>query len=145
KIFAKLLYGSKFHRLKQQRGQQGIGISAAVMYAQLTTGRPTKIISKTDPKKQAHYMELHLNTQTNNPEIMVDEIKEWKKDHGTRIEMDLEGSYLKGNQSVDEYLIIPFATNIISGIYETFREANILLRNAKNKHSKDISDKFMSE
>ncbi|HIH31694.1 TPA: DNA topoisomerase VI subunit B [Candidatus Woesearchaeota archaeon] len=117
KIFAKLLYGSKFHRLKQQRGQQGIGISAAVMYAQLTTGRPTKIISKTDPKKQAHYMELHLNTQTNNPEIMVDEIKEWKKDHGTRIEMDLEGSYLKGNQSVDEYLrqtaiINPHATII---------------------------------
>jgi DNA topoisomerase-6 subunit B len=29
KIFGKLLYGSKFHRLKQQRGQQGIGISAA--------------------------------------------------------------------------------------------------------------------
>jgi len=25
KIFGKLLYGSKFHRLKQQRGQQGIG------------------------------------------------------------------------------------------------------------------------
>src|SRR3954469_1814232 len=40
KIFAKLLYGSKFHRLKQSRGQQGIGISAAVMYAQMTTGEP---------------------------------------------------------------------------------------------------------
>jgi DNA topoisomerase-6 subunit B len=33
KIFAKLLYGSKFHRLRQSRGQQGIGISAAVMFA----------------------------------------------------------------------------------------------------------------
>ncbi|MHC4984203.1 MAG: ATP-binding protein, partial [Planctomycetota bacterium] len=29
KIFGKLLYGSKFHRLKMSRGQQGIGISAA--------------------------------------------------------------------------------------------------------------------
>jgi hypothetical protein len=38
KIFAKLLYGSKFHRLRQSRGQQGIGISAAGMYGQLTTG-----------------------------------------------------------------------------------------------------------
>src|SRR6266699_4762714 len=28
-IFAKLLYGSKFHRLRMSRGQQGIGISAA--------------------------------------------------------------------------------------------------------------------
>jgi len=29
KIFGSLLYGSKFHRLRQSRGQQGIGISAA--------------------------------------------------------------------------------------------------------------------
>jgi len=105
KIFAKLLYGSKFHRLRQSRGQQGIGISAAVMFAQLTTGRPTKILSKTGQDKPAHYMELHLNTQTNSPEIMVDEVKPWDaKEHGTRIEMDLEASYIKGDQSVDQYL-----------------------------------------
>jgi DNA topoisomerase-6 subunit B len=105
KIFAKLLYGSKFHRLRQSRGQQGIGISAAVMFSQLTTGRPTKIISKTEQNKPAHYMELHLNTQNNSPEIMIDEIKPWdSKDHGTKIEMDLEGSYIKGDQSVDQYL-----------------------------------------
>ena len=42
-IFGKLLYGSKFHTLKQSRGQQGIGISAAVLYSQLTTGKSTKI------------------------------------------------------------------------------------------------------
>ena len=105
KIFAKLLYGSKFHRLRQSRGQQGIGISAAVMFAQLTTGRSTKIISKTGTGKPAHYMELHLNTQNNSPEIVADEVKEWNnKDHGTKIEMDLEGSYIKGAQSVDEYI-----------------------------------------
>jgi len=46
-IFAKLLYGSKFHRLRMSRGQQGIGISAAGMYAQLTTGKPVRIISRT--------------------------------------------------------------------------------------------------
>ena len=46
KIFAKLLYGSKFHSLKSTRGQQGIGISAAVLYAQLTTGKPAKIVSR---------------------------------------------------------------------------------------------------
>lgn len=44
RIFAKLLYGSKFHRLRMSRGQQGIGISAAGMYGQLTTGKPVKII-----------------------------------------------------------------------------------------------------
>ena len=31
-IFGKLLYGSKFHRLRMSRGQQGIGITAAGMY-----------------------------------------------------------------------------------------------------------------
>src|SRR5206468_4676123 len=46
-IFAKLLYGSKFHRLRQSRGQQGIGISAAGMYGQLTTGKPVQIVSRT--------------------------------------------------------------------------------------------------
>ncbi len=45
-IFGKLLYGSKFHRLRMSRGQQGIGISAAGMYGLLTTGKPVKIMSK---------------------------------------------------------------------------------------------------
>lgn len=104
KIFAKLLYGSKFYSKKQQRGQQGIGISASVMYGQLTTGRAAKITSKTDRDKPAQYYELHINTQQNKPEIIKEELKEWKKDHGTKIEIDLEGSYQKGMQSVDQYL-----------------------------------------
>ncbi|MCP3858043.1 MAG: DNA topoisomerase VI subunit B, partial [Phycisphaeraceae bacterium] len=45
-IFGKLLYGSKFHRMKMSRGQQGIGISAAGMYGLMTTGQPVLIISK---------------------------------------------------------------------------------------------------
>jgi DNA topoisomerase-6 subunit B len=104
KVFAKLLYGSKFHRLKQSRGQQGIGISASVMYAQLTTGRPAKIISKIGPDKPAHYYELKLDTANNKPLILKAEEQEWDKPHGTKVELDLEGSYLKGPQSVDEYL-----------------------------------------
>jgi len=104
KVFAKLLYGSKFHRLKQGRGQQGIGISASVMYAQLTTGRPAKILSKIAPNKPAHYYELKIDTTNNKPLILGEEVKEWDKPHGTRVELDIEGSYLKGFQSVDEYL-----------------------------------------
>ncbi len=50
-IFGKLLYGSKFHRLRMSRGQQGIGISAAGMYGMLTTGKPVKIISMTSAKE----------------------------------------------------------------------------------------------
>src|SRR5215204_367253 len=59
-VFGRLLFGSKFHRLKMSRGQQGIGISAAGMYGLLTTGKPVKIISKLSPKKPAHYFELQI-------------------------------------------------------------------------------------
>jgi len=103
-IFAKLLYGSKFHSLKQSRGQQGIGISASVMYGQLTTGRPARIISKIGEHEPAHYYELRIDTGKNKPEIVSEQIKEWSKNHGTKIEIDLEGTYQRGNQSVDEYL-----------------------------------------
>ena len=68
-IFGKLLYGSKFHRLRMSRGQQGIGISAAGMYGQLTTGKPIKIVSKISKRKPAHFFEIQINTKTNNPEI----------------------------------------------------------------------------
>ena len=68
-IFGKLLYGSKFHRLRMSRGQQGIGISAAGMYGKLTTGKPVKIISKTSAKKPAHYYEIEIDTKKNRPEI----------------------------------------------------------------------------
>ncbi|MBD3309863.1 DNA topoisomerase VI subunit B [Candidatus Woesearchaeota archaeon] len=104
KIFAKLLYGSKFHKLSQSRGQQGIGISAAALYGQLTTGRPIRITSKVSPNNPAYYYELHIDTKTNKPEILKEQQKEWKTDHGTRIELDLEGSYQGGSQSIDAYL-----------------------------------------
>ncbi len=69
-IFGKLLYGSKFHRLRMSRGQQGIGISAAGMYGMLTTGKPVKIISKVSIRKPAHYYEIQINTKNNVPEIL---------------------------------------------------------------------------
>jgi DNA topoisomerase VI subunit B len=69
-IFGKLLYGSKFHRLRMSRGQQGIGISAAGMYGMLTTGKPVKIVSMTSPKKPAHYFEIQIDTRRNMPEII---------------------------------------------------------------------------
>ena len=103
-IFAKLLYGSKFHKLSQSRGQQGIGISAAVMYSQLTTGKPVRIKSKVKGKPEAHYYELHIDIAQNKPEIIKEETMGWEKEHGVRIEMDMEASYQGGVQSVDNYL-----------------------------------------
>lgn len=105
KIFAKLLYGSRFHVLKQSRGQQGIGISAAVLYAQLTSGKPSKIISKIGKDEPAHYYEVIINTQINEPEIITEEIVEWDRPYGTRVEMEVEATYVRGRrQSIWEYL-----------------------------------------
>jgi len=104
KVFGKLLYGSKFHRYLQNRGSQGIGISASVLYSQLTTGKPTKITSKTGKNKPANYYELTIDTKENDPKIIKEDIVEWEKEHGTRIELELEGKYQKGKQSVDEYI-----------------------------------------
>jgi DNA topoisomerase-6 subunit B len=105
KIFGKLLYGSKFHALKQTRGQQGIGISAAGMYGQLTTGKPVAITSRSRPGGPAHYYEIQIDTQKNQPIIVKESEVEW--DHparGTRVEIELEGRYQKGRHSVDAYL-----------------------------------------
>jgi len=104
KIFGKLLYGSKFHRMKQQRGQQGIGISAAGMYGQLTTGRPVQIISRTGERKPAHLFAIALDTKKNMPVIQRDEEVEWEPAHGTRVEIELEAVYKKGRRSVDDYI-----------------------------------------
>jgi len=104
KIFGKLLYGSKFHRLKNSRGQQGIGISAVLLYGQLTTGKGMLVTSKIGAKHQANYFEIHLDTQKNEPIIKEDRIVEWKKESGTKLEVELQGTYQKGKQSVDEYI-----------------------------------------
>lgn len=105
KIFAKLLYGSKFHHLKQSRGQQGIGISAAGLYAQLTTGKPVLILSKTGKGKMARRIELRIDTRHNKPEVLSDTEVDWQEiDHGTRVEMELSGTYRGGRTSIDAYL-----------------------------------------
>lgn len=123
-IFGKLLYGSKFHRLRQSRGQQGIGISAAGMYGVQTTGKPVKIVSKVSVRKPAHYYEIQIDTKRNVPKILngkgdgvdippgekgakyvEDHGIEWvPTDHGTRVTIELEAKYIRGRGSVDEYL-----------------------------------------
>lgn len=104
KIFGRLLYGSKFHRLRQSRGQQGIGISAAGMYGLLTTGKPVRITTRTGVKKPAHFFELVIDTKSNEPRVKKDEEVEWDKSHGTRVEIEMEGGYRGGQHSVEAYI-----------------------------------------
>ncbi len=119
KIFGKLLYGSKFHRLKMSRGQQGIGISAAGMYGQLTTGKPMRIISRIGPKKPAHYYEVQVDTVKNQPQVVKAEERKSEIKRGTRVEFELEARFQRGRQSVDEYLQQTAVANPHARIYYT--------------------------
>ncbi|MEQ1895534.1 MAG: DNA topoisomerase VI subunit B, partial [Planctomycetota bacterium] len=105
KVFGKLLYGSKFHKLSQTRGQQGIGISAACMYGQLTTGKPVRIVSRTSKKKPAYEISMSMDTAHNRADLHGEkELAEWEREHGTRVEIEMEAKYQKGQRSVDMYL-----------------------------------------
>jgi len=103
-VFAKLLYGSKFHSLKMSRGQQGIGISAAGMYGLLTTGEPVQIISRTDKNKKAYHCHVQIDTTKNKPMVILDEDCDFDLPTGTQVTVTLEGKYQKGKQSVDDYI-----------------------------------------
>ncbi|HVS19193.1 MAG TPA: DNA topoisomerase VI subunit B [Planctomycetota bacterium] len=104
KVFGKLLYGSKFHKLSQTRGQQGIGISAAGMYGQLTTGKPVRVVSRAGKRAKAYEYVLTLDTARNKEEIHSEKEIEWDVAHGTRVEIEMEAKYQKGLRSVDMYL-----------------------------------------
>jgi DNA topoisomerase VI subunit B len=138
KIFGQLLYGSKFHRLKQSRGQQGIGISAAGMYGQITTGRPVRITSTIGEGEPAHHFQLVIDLKKNRPKIIKDIVVEWDEEHGTRIELDIQGVYKSGRHSVDEYL----AQTAISNPH-----AEIFYRNPKGEefHFERVTEKLPRE
>src|SRR5665213_700532 len=132
-VFGRLLFGSKFHRLKMSRGQQGIGISAAGMYGLITTGKPMVIHTRPNGKKPAHHIELAMNTKTNRAEVTVDDetedfppqrfksINAGTRDPGfinpedymtgTSVSIELEGRYQKGRGSVDEFLELTAIAN----------------------------------
>ncbi len=105
KIFGKLLYGSKFHRLKQARGQQGIGISAAAMYGQLTTGKPIRVTSRVGKGKVAHVFDIQIDTRKNEPVVTHDEtLSSWHQDHGTRVELEIVANWQQGQRFVNRYI-----------------------------------------
>ena len=105
KIFGKLLYGSKFHRLKQSRGQQGIGISAAAMYGQLTTGKPIRVTSRVGKNKAAHVFDIQLDTRKNEPVVTHDEtLAQWHQEHGTRVELEIVANWQQGQRFVNRYV-----------------------------------------
>lgn len=103
-IFGRLLYGSRFHVIRQSRGQQGIGISAVALYGQLTTGKHVKIISKIEEDRPAVVIELAIDTNKNRAEIIGRDIMHWDKPTGTHIEISIMADYKRGRRFVYDYL-----------------------------------------
>jgi DNA topoisomerase-6 subunit B len=111
RIFGKLLYGSKFHKLSQSRGQQGMGISAAGMYGQLTVGKPLHIISRIEAEPLASELYVSIDTANNRPDIHKKKRIAWSRPHGTRVEMEIEGVNQSGPHSVESYLKLTAIAN----------------------------------
>ena len=103
-VFGKLLYGSKFHTNKQNRGQQGIGISACLLYSQLTTGKETIVKTKTKDQEKTHSFHLLIDTEKNEPKIVKEEeLDRGITDHGISINMEAVANYRR-TQGVEQYL-----------------------------------------
>ena len=117
-VFGRLLYGSRFGSGKQSRGQQGIGISAAIMYGQLTTGRSAIISTRISEEHLATRIAMKLDTRNNRGNVERTEDFVWKNEngepdedgiypekyHGTRVEFAIKGRYREARPSVLEYL-----------------------------------------
>ena len=117
-VFGRLLYGSRFGSGKQSRGQQGIGISAAIMYGQLTTGRSAIISTRISEEHLATRITMKLDTRNNRGNVERTEDFVWKDDcvepdedglypekyHGTRVEFAIKGRYREARPSVLEYI-----------------------------------------
>ncbi|MEM4089442.1 MAG: DNA topoisomerase VI subunit B [Thermoplasmatales archaeon] len=102
--FGKMLYGSRFFDERQTRGQQGLGISAAILYAQKSTGIPTEIITKTENDMTAYKFILDIDIKKNAPNTISLEPVIWDVKSGLKITITLKGRYSSGRQSVEEYL-----------------------------------------
>ena len=109
KVFGQLLFGSRFHAIRQSRGQQGIGITGVVMYSQLTTGKPTQVISKIESETSAVSVKIGLDTRKNKAIKSEQDRIIWEndghlKEHGLKVTCRMKAKYQRGRQSVYQYL-----------------------------------------
>ncbi len=110
-VFGKFLLGSRFHAIRQTRGQQGIGITGVVMYSQLTTGSKTNVVSKIKKDSSAVIVELGIDTKKNKAiktgerrEAWIDGLTSEEVVQGLRIETVMKAKYQRGKKSVYQYL-----------------------------------------
>jgi DNA topoisomerase-6 subunit B len=118
-VFGEYLASSKFGRGQCSRGQQGIGISAATTWAQLTNAAGVKVISKTQKMRKAISAIVDVDIKANKGILKKKESIDWHKDHGVRVEFRIDGriqlngdggllTYLEGTTLVNPHLNIRY-------------------------------------
>lgn len=119
KVFGEYLASSKFGRGQCSRGQQGIGISAATTWAQMTNAKGVQVISKTKNMRKAVSAQVDVDIKTNTGIIRNKETIDWKKNNGTRVEFLMDGriqmngdggllTYIEGTVLVNPHLTVSF-------------------------------------
>lgn len=118
-VFGEYLSSSKFGRGRCSRGQQGIGISAATTWAQLTNAAGVKVISKTKSMRKAVKAQIDVDIKANKGLMKNKETIDWSKPHGTRVEFRIDGrimlngdggllTYLEGTTIVNPHLTLRY-------------------------------------
>jgi len=117
--FGQLLYSSKYI-LRQTRGMFGLGAKMAVLYGQVTTGKPVEVISAPINSRKIYYFKLRIDIKNNKPIILekaqYSKTNDW---HGTIVKVYLEGDWSRSKSKIYEYLrrtavIAPYAELVFS-------------------------------
>ena len=122
KVYGEYLASSKFGRGRCSRGQQGIGISAATTWAQLTSGKGVTVITKTQRMPQALKAVVEVDIKKNQGSITEKKSVSWDRPHGTSVEFFIDGrlqlqgeggllTYLRGTSLVNPHLSIKYKLN----------------------------------
>lgn len=90
-VFGEYLASSKFGRGQCTRGQQGIGISAATTWAQMTNAKGVQVISKTKNMRKAITGQVDVDIKSNHGVLRNKESIDWESAHGTRVEFLFDG------------------------------------------------------
>lgn len=120
KVFGEYLASSKFGKGQCSRGQQGIGISAATTWAQLTNAKGAFVQTKTSKMRKALKGQVDVDIKSNTGILRNKETFDWKnKEHGTRVEFTIDGrvqlngdggliTYLEGSVLVNPHLTLNY-------------------------------------
>lgn len=105
KVFGEYLASSKFGKGRCSRGQQGIGISAATTWAQLTHATGVWIVSRTKRMKTAVQAQVNVDIRHNKGILKNKKSINWNKPHGVKVTFRIDGRIqLKGDGGLITYL-----------------------------------------